>query len=258
MRKMFICGCSYAAGCGLEKPEETAYGVLVAKHFGFAPINIAKHAASNYCIAAQVKWAVQEGAEAVLIGVSTIDRMDWIAHRKVLGRIMPTATDFIYHGYYPFTEENHPFVNEPRYSPTVFSESMTTILNVTNDPIDFEKQRQDKSEYFARRFEGEPIERLKQLRAYIQHIYDPHIKALQDQQSILSAVAACERQKVRYYVLDQTLRLDQEVTSVIPGHVVMEHYHCGKYPDKMGTKHISEEGHAELAKTAIDYMIGAA
>lgn len=253
---LYITGCSFAAGCGLDRPKEDSYGALLAKKMNLTPVNISKHSGSNFSIMCQVLWALKHGAEFILIGSTSVDRLDWIAQGGEL-KGYPRAPDFNYHGYHPYNETDHPFVGNPRYNPVILSDSIPSIAHVIDNFKEFDKNRKsNKEDYWGRRLKNESKERLDILKSYISEVYDHNLKYVADRSHLLMAVRECERKRISYFVVDSNLDLAEYLDSdrCLPRETVSPIFYDGNYADKHGTMHISEEGHKLIANLIWERM----
>lgn len=246
---LISCGCSFVAGCGLKDPDNDAYGALVARKLGFKHRNVAKHSGSNFLIGLQMQYAAEVKPKFVIVGTTSVDRLDWVMDGKRL-KEHASMHKYAYGLYQPFTPDNHPLKDDPEYDPVLLSDSISTILFVL-DNYKSVGGRKGEFDYYYQRLGQEPIERLKVIRDYAAEIHHPYIKTMQDRACILAGARKLQRAKVPYLIVDSFLALHDEFE---PSEIIAGNRYgdlSKKFPDTMGTLHMSEVGHALLATEII-------
>ena len=73
--KLAVCGCSFSAHD--PRAPGTEYGSIIADHFGWDYVNLARPSASNHIIRLQIDEAVQQGADWVIVNWTNSERLEW-------------------------------------------------------------------------------------------------------------------------------------------------------------------------------------
>ena len=140
MKKLVVCGDSFAKGIGCRNLETEPYGSLVAKSLGLELVNIAKGSSTNYSIFAQVLYAIEniDDIDMILVTSTSYDRVEWFKHNENPTKHQKeylTNYDINYHEYPPYmpnsyTEkiegEQH-IMSEDLYNGNVFTENLLGI-----------------------------------------------------------------------------------------------------------------------------------
>ena len=112
MKKLVVCGDSFAKGIGCRNLETEPYGSLVAKSLGLELVNIAKGSSTNYSIFAQVLYAIEniDDIDMILVTSTSYDRVEWFKHNENPTKHQKeylTNYDINYHEYPPYMPNSY-------------------------------------------------------------------------------------------------------------------------------------------------------
>lgn len=126
---LVVCGCSWS--CRDPQHPNIEFGQKVADHFNYEYLNIAKPGCSNFGIALQVEYAIQElNADVVIINATTPTRGEF--KLKDSKRYNPRKhyhnVDYDHKLIEKFTDKHAPGYGD-KYDPTILIDSFGSILN---------------------------------------------------------------------------------------------------------------------------------
>lgn len=260
MKKLVICGDSFAKGLGCHDLKTEPYGSIVAAALGLELVNIAKGSSTNYSIFLQVLYAIEHINDIgmILVTNTSYDRVEWFAHDAVTNNKFPTNFDINYHQYPPYhlrsyspqaKGEQH-IMSKNMYNGTIFTENLLGIIDYFDNVVD--TKHETPTGYYER-FYNEPKSRTKILYDYAQHIHDPRINKMHSLGAIAMCHIALKNANIphligtepidefkKFVLIDNNnhMELDWGVLSV-------------KYPDDIPSMHTSAIGHRAAAKIAL-------
>ena len=255
MENLVICGDSFNYGIGCSDLATQPFGVLVANHFDLNLIRLARGSASNYSIHLQAEFAVTLKPKLVIIGTTSTDRFEWVSEGKELNKT-PTLYDVCYHNYPPhhLPPPNHDapmdfyLNNNPMYNPTILTEQMPAI---------FEYRKVKKNEglygYYAR-LHSEPLDKLELIERYYVETFNSHIKADYDRGVILKAYRKLKKNNIQTIIYTEDSGFKEYVDDERDYFWSNWKHFSDNWPDKFGSKHVSEEGNYHIATRLIDYI----
>lgn len=258
MENLVICGDSFNYGIGCSNLATQPFGVLVANHFDLNLIRLARGSASNYAIHLQAEFAVKLKPKLVIIGTTSTDRFEWVAEGKELNHT-PTIYDLSYHNYPPH-HLPQPMHDKPmdfyldnaedrsKYDPKILTEQMPAI---------FEYRKLKKNEglhgYYAR-LHNEPLDKLELIERYYVETFNSHIKADYDKGVILKAYRKLKQNNIPTIIYSEDTGYKDYVDDERDYFWSNWKHFSDNWPDKFGSKHVSEEGNYHIANRLIDYI----
>ena len=261
MKKLVICGDSFAKGIGCRDLKNEPYGSIVADQLGLELVNIAKGSSTNYSIFLQVLYAIEHinDIEMILVTNTSYDRVEWFAHDAVTNNKFPTNFDINYHQYPPYHPgsympqadgETHIMHDSSRYNGKIFTENLVGVIDYFDNVVG--TKNETPTGYYER-FYNEPKSRTKILYDYAQHIHDHRINKMHSLGAIAMCHIALKNANIphligtepidefkKFVLIDNNnhMELDWGVLSV-------------KYPDDIPSMHTSAKGHRAAAKIAL-------
>ena len=254
MGKLVICGDSFNAGIGCRDLFTQPYGILLAQKLGLEPIILARGSASNFAVYLQAKYAAEHivsdaYADAVIISITSHDRIEWIAQDKQgFDTRNLQACNINYHQYPPHSEyydtRYYPFYFEgkPEYDPVLLTEQIPAF----DDYLGIKKKKHQGSLQYYKRLHTEPVTQVEMMLDYCVNVLDYNIKRQYDISLIFMAYSMLKKKGVRCLILSH----DDMVADLFdPADVVPINWgdYTLKFPDTIQSGHASEEAHAEIA-----------
>ena len=79
MKKMVVCGCSFAKGIGCKDLNTKPFGTLLSDKLDSQLINLAKGSSSNFSIYLQTKYALEKvnDIDLLIFSTTSYDRTEW-------------------------------------------------------------------------------------------------------------------------------------------------------------------------------------
>lgn len=260
MRKqVIVCGDSFNSGVGCPDITTQFYGVLVANALDMDLVTLARGSASNYTIYLQAKYVVDNPQEfnpgLVLIGTTSTDRLEWVSENQRKSNNTLTANQINYHEYSPYhgylgKVPNFYFQDKPNYDPRLLSEQMPAI----EDFFNVLKSGYDDGGYY-KRLRTEPRAKLQTILDYCVNVLDENIKFNYDMSAIFTAYSFLNRKSIRTIILTDKYFIQCGLGALVDqeDYLDIDWFEMAvDYPDKLGTRHASEEAHAIVAKMIID------
>lgn len=258
-KKTFVlCGDSFNYGIGCVNMHTQPYGVLVAKHFGWDLVRLARGSASNYVIHLQGKYAAKMNPKPhlVLLGTTSTDRIEWVAAGEKLNYGGAKLEHVNYHLYPPHHETPPchdaplPFhlQNNPYYEPKILSEQ---IIGIT----EFLKllRTGNKHNYYER-MHTESVEKLQLIETYYMDIFDTQIKYDYDTGVLMLAYMELKKLGIPTIIFSG----DKRFANLVFEERDYFYQDWGRltslYPDTVNSMHTSEEGHADSAERLIAHL----
>jgi len=250
-KKLVVCGDSYNYGIGCVNLHTQPYGVLVANHFSWELIRLARGSASNYTTFLQGMYAADmpEKPHLIVLGLTSYDRIEWFSEGSPK-HILPHSLENLNYHQYPPHHETLPHHNSPmhyflhgnpKYNPRMLSEQIGGIDDCIKTRTLFPNNT-----YYAR-LDSESNRKLKLILDYYLEIFDHSIKKNYDIGMILQAYMYIKRRGINCLVLTTDIK---EFERFIDSNDLMFQDWgdlTERFPDSIGSKHTSEEGHQDTA-----------
>lgn len=262
MKKLVICGDSFAKGIGCRDLKNEPYGSIVANSLGLEIVNIAKGSSTNYSIFLQVLYAIEHisDIEMVLVTNTSYDRVEWFAHdAHNNGRRELSNFDINYHEYPPYMPtsyvaqlegEPHIMQDSSQYTGKVFTENLRGVIDYFDNIVDKDIEN---PEGYYKRFYNEPKRRTRILYDYAQQIHDPCINRMHSLGAMAMCHIALKNANIKHLI--GTENIDQSKHHVLidnSNHVELDWGELSvKYPDDLPSMHTSAKGHNIAAKIAL-------
>jgi hypothetical protein len=259
MTKTFVlCGDSFNYGVGCTNMHTQPYGVLVAKHFGWDLIRLARGSSSNYVTSLQGRYAAKMNPKPhlVLLGTTSYDRIEWVETGKALTPGEVKFENVNYH-LYPAHHETPPchdapmpfhLQGNPNYDPKILSEQVVGIT----DYIKWLSQG-NKMGYY-KRMHQESLEKLKLIETYYMDIFDFNIKRDYDTGAIMLAYIQLKKLGIPTLIFGSDTRF-REFVFEERDYYYQDWGRCTQlWPDTVNSMHTSEEGHADTAAQLIQHL----
>jgi hypothetical protein len=259
MENLVICGDSFNYGIGCSDLATQPFGVLVANHFNLNLIRLARGSASNYAIHLQGEFAaVNLKPKLVILGTTSTDRFEWVAEGKKLEGT-PTLYDLCYHNYPPhhLPQPMHDapmdfYLNDTshrtQYSPKILTEQIPAIF-------EYRQVKKNEGSYgYYTRLHTEPLDKLELIERYYLETFDSYIKADYDRAVILKAYRKLKQNNIPTIIYSEDMGFKDYVDDERDYFWSNWKYYSDNWPDKFGSKHVSEEGNYHIANRLIDYI----
>ena len=142
MKKLVTCGDSYMS---IDSPpgEVTSFLQLYAERKNFIHISLARAAATCFAIRLQIDEAIERGADFVIVGCTSSDRMD-VAVPGTQNYSWIKLNNILYTGYRSLSEQNI-----KRKKPLIVSDVIQNLLNKKHETVLSDQQRQAIKNYVA-------------------------------------------------------------------------------------------------------------
>lgn len=262
MKKLVICGDSFAKGIGCRDLKNEPYGSIVADELGLELVNIAKGSSTNYSIFLQVLYAIEhiDNIDMMLITNTSYDRVEWFAQdaHNVPGPEISNF-DINYHEYPPYMPgsympqndgESHIMHDSNRYKGKVFTENLLGVIDYFDNIVDKDIENPDG---YYKRFYNEPKRRTRILYDYAQQIHDPRINRMHSLGALAMCHIALKNANIKHLIGTENIDTSKH-------HVLIDssnHMELSwgalsvKYPDDLPSMHTSAKGHKVAAKIAL-------
>lgn len=247
MKNLVICGDSFSIGIGCEDLYTESYGALLAKDLNLNLFNLAKGSSTNFSIYLQVKYAIENYTDIdfLCIGTTCYNRVEWFKEGAKLDEFEIKNTMVNYHQYPPYVGtldkyEEHPMARDSRYTGEILTENFNGVL----DYLDLVKNNIPHDLDYVKKYNSEPIEKLKLLKDYYLNFRDVRIQREYDNGVILMAHALLQHRGIKHLILINDNGLD----NLIPTKNIMKlnwQEVAEKYPEKKWN-HASYKGHIEV------------
>ena len=248
MKKIVICGDSFSYGIGCVNLNDNPYGVLIARHFGWDLIRLARGSASNYTIYLQGMYAADmpEPPHLVILGQTSYDRIEWFSEEKPDNFWTHSLVNLNYHLYPPHHEPQRPYHTQPmdyylrtdsNYAPCMLSEQIGGIDHCLET-----RRTHPKTKYYER-LDTEPNEKLKLIVDHYLQVNDYSIKKNYDIGMLFQAYSYIKRKGINCIIMTEDV---ETFAKYMDRDDLM--YQCWgimaqQYPDTIGSMHASEEAH---------------
>lgn len=254
--KLVVCGDSFACGVGCINMYTQPFGPLVAKHFNWDLITLARGSSSNYGIYLQGTFASTLEPQLVLISLTSYDRVEWVADGKDKYKAKHNFTlhDLNYHQYPPHYEalphHNSPlefYTNDDKYNPVILTEQVGAIP----DYLDCVKRKVSTNYY--KRFHTEPEDKLELIARHYGMCVHPAIKRDYDIGLILQAYTKIKKSGANCIIMTH----DKKFKEYFDENDLFEQNWTDlsdRFPDTIGSRHTSELGHKDTADRLIQFI----
>lgn len=215
-KTIVICGDSFNYGIGCSDLNTNPYGCLVAKHFEWNLIRLARGSSSNYTTHLQGMYANELNSKPhlVLLGVTSYDRLEWVAEGEEFTQTeQPNGNHINYHLYpphlYPEPHHDNPmsfyFKDKENYSPKILSEQVVAFdeyirlyknngKSINGIPVGLS---------WYKRLHTEPIEKIELMYNYYMRVMDSKIKRDYDMGVILKTYMFLKKKGINCIILSQ-------------------------------------------------------
>jgi hypothetical protein len=230
MKKIIACGCSWTYGGNWSVNTNkfngfSGYPDKLGKLLEAEVINLARPAASNYCIAKQIEHAITLKPNLLLFNITTSQRIEFIRSGKRLLK-RPTLSNFNYEEY--TNSHTEKFTGEINSS---------TLMNS-----------------FLKKFDETNNENSYDIAKFIAKYLDHEILTDYCRMHVLSAVRSLEKNKISYVCINFADIFKEEEINDINHISTFWRILNKKYPGKEDPYHFSEEGHKYLADRLHQYI----
>lgn len=261
MKKLVICGDSFAKGMGCWDIENEPYGSIVAKELGLELVNIAKGSSTNYSIFLQVLYAIEhiDNIGLILITNTSYDRIEWFKNNTTARTYFPTNFDVNYHEYPPYKPgsygpkingEEH-FMDKNKYNGIMFTENLHGVIDYFDNVVGTEHEL---PKGYYERFYNEPKERTKIIYDFTKYIHDPIINRMHSFGAITMCHIALKNANIPHIIGTEKIDefknfmfIDNKNHMNLSWDILAE-----KYPDDLPSLHTSAKGHKIAAEIALN------
>jgi hypothetical protein len=255
---LVICGDSFNVGIGLVDMVKQRYGQLVADHFGWNLLTLARGSASNYAVHLQGVYAsnLKPKPKCVILSFTSCDRVEWLSDNNSDHYTTIHLNNLNYHQYpphlHPQPHHDEPLdfylKDKPEYSPRLLTEQITAVA----DYLDRMKNKIHDDYYH--RMHGQTKYKLETILNHYMEIWaNNSIKTDYDIGLILSAYTKIKNSGVNCLVLSN----HPKFKSLIPSMDLIDHnwFDLSKqYPDTIGSHHADFPAHQYTAELIINRM----
>lgn len=263
MKKLVVCGDSFAKGIGCRNLETEPYGSLVANSLGLELVNIAKGSSTNYSIFAQVLYAIEniDDIDMILVTSTSYDRVEWFKHNENPTKHQKeylTNYDINYHEYPPYMptsysekiEGEQHIMSKDLYNGNVFTENLLGIIDYFDNVVD---KGIDTPDGYYKRFNDEPKRRTRILYDYAQQIHDPRINKMHSLGAMAMCHIALKNANIKHLIGTDPIDSCKNFVFINDNnHIDLSWAGLAlKYPDDLPSLHTSAKGHRVAAKTAL-------
>lgn len=256
--KIVICGDSFNVGIGLVDMVKQRYGTLVADHFGYESIVLARGSASNYAVFLQGMYAseMKPKPKCVILCVTSYDRIEWLADETQ----DHTTVNLSHLNYHEYPPHHHPqphhdkvldfyLKNDENYNPKLLTEQVGAIPDYLKL---FNKRKA--GDYYQRLHSQEPNKLKMLLEHYLTVWSNNTIKHDYDRGLILTAYNKIKNSGINCLVLSS----DSNFNDLIPEKDLIYHSWgelSEMYPDTIGSYHADYPAHEYTAQLIIKRII---
>lgn len=258
-KKTFVlCGDSFNYGVGCVNMHTQPYGVLVAEHFDWDLIRLARGSASNNVIHLQGRYAAKMNPKPhlVLLGTTSYDRIEWVETGKRLDWGEVKLENVNYH-LYPAHHHTPPHHEGPmpyhlqindNYDPKILSEQIVGITEY------IQLLKKGNKHGYYERLHNESLEKLQLIETYYMDIFDLGIKRDYDMGCIMMAYMKLKKLGIPTIIFSSEIGFSDLVFDE-RDYFNQDWGRCTKiWPDTVGSMHTSEEGHADTAARLIEHL----
>lgn len=254
MKKIVVCGDSFAIGIGCRDLKTEPFGSLLAAELNCDLLNLAKGSCTNLGAFLQAKYAIQNFAneiEYVIVNSTTYDRFDWFQSDTDFSTMSMDInnTDCNYTDYMPYMEKSYiidggdktidnPMSNISGYIPRLLSDNLVSIIEY------WEKfGSKGKKHGWYSRFDKEPKERMKAIYDYAVLLHDPRINRINSIGVLTLSHQLLKGANIKHVILTGEVDAYKSYISM-ENLVEVEWWKLStKYPDEIKSLHTSPEGH---------------
>jgi len=270
-KTIVVCGDSFNYGIGCTDLYTKPYGPMVAKHFDWDCIRLARGSSSNYATHLQGAYAagMNPKPHLVILGITSYDRIEWVSEgEEIPYHENPKAEYINYHLYPPhlFPEPHHeqpmPFYMQgnQNYEPKILSEQVVALdeyiklykkatatknpdANVEGIPVNLK---------WYKRMHSEPIEKIELIYNYYMNVVNSKMKRDYDMGVILKTYTKIKKQGINCIILSQDTGYKDYVQN--PTDFFFQPW--GELTKKWPTPclHTGDGGHEDTALRLIDHI----
>lgn len=247
--KLAVCGDSWFSS-DLDHPGES-FGEQLAQRHSFDLLSLARGGCSNFAIALQINKAIELGAEFVITGATSCDRIEIPRTRKKFEQIKDF---FNWHNWYQTPTRSYDkirgisnvkYKNMPYISSQYTWMSESTIISESINNLAFQENNYH---FYADELDQERVDALK---AYLVHLYDDNIKRQYDAWIMSDAVRRLVASKIPFLFVTYPLFEHEwyEDISWVPRDNLINATDFNYYTQPQGPQrfHMSQEGASNFA-----------
>lgn len=243
-----VCGDSWFT-CDTDCPGQSFVEVLCSK-YGFELLSLARGGCSNFAISLQVRKAIDLGADIVIVGATTPDRIEIPIIAKNLSAWQKLKQTFSWNSWF----ETQPACYDPRrgldniayYSPR----DLSSQHDFTKDPTVLSESMNNLA-FLKNNTEGLDNEQVDSLRYYMLNLYDREIKRQYDIWAIGDACRRLEEKHTPFLLFTAHLYATRlEEINWIPENNKLQDFDFGKFPSNGPRFHYSPSA----SETIADYF----
>ena len=263
MGKIIICGDSFSIGIGVKDLLNDAWGPIISKEYNREVVNFAKGSSTNYSIALQADYAIEniKDIDLLIISDTCEHRTNFFKYKEHIKRaagswdnVQISNSDVNYHEYPPYGPGTyhqiipHPYINNPKYKGTLNTENWHGVIEYTDRLL----EKEDTSGSYYKKF-NEDDERLLLLRDYYLKISDIQIQRKQDVGCLLLSYLKAKKANIPVLLAMEK----EEIQDIVP---IEDYVRVSwgdlalKYPYTLPSMHTSEVGQKEAAETVINHI----
>ena len=251
MGKIVVCGDSFAVGIGCRDLKKDPFGQLLGAKLGKEVINFAKGSSTNYSIALQVDYVLDniDDIDLLIVSQTCNHRINFFKEEEQLKRAGNTFfnkeitnLDVNYHEYPPYGEGtyhqilDHPHKDDPNYTGNLNTENFYGVILFENEYKDL------KDKPYYTKFFGEEYDRIKLIKDYYNEVWDDRIQHKYDISILLYCHTRARKKGVKHLMAVDWPEMEELIEPenycrLSWGDLALE------FPDEIGSMHTSEEGH---------------
>lgn len=247
MKKLVVCGDSFAIGIGCLDLYTEPFGCKLAEKMNLSLVNLAKGSSSHFSIRLQALYAMEKfnDIELLILSNTSYNRTEWFATGT--SSSTPVKNESVnYHQYPPYGENSyitripHPMKDDPNYTGEMLTENYSGIIDYVDVFLD-----QDKHSTYYQRFQTESPEKMRLLKNYYIDVHEDKIKKWYDIGIITLTHLKLKSMGIKHLIFSD----DPDCFPYIDPVNLCE-ISWGKlslqYPDPLKTYHTSYEGHEDV------------
>lgn len=270
-KTIVVCGDSFNYGIGCTDLYTKPYGPMVAKHFGWNCIRLARGSSSNYVTHLQGAYAANMNPKPhlVILGITSYDRIEWVSEgESISDKEHPKLEHVNYHLYPPhlFPEPHHehpmPFYMDGKefYDPKILSEQVVAFDEYIKIYRKAEETKNPEARVdgiptslnWYKRLRSEPIEKIELIYNYYMHVMDSKIKRDYDMGVILKTYTKIKKQGINCIIVSADMGYKEYVEN--PSDFFLQPW--GELTKKWPTPclHTGDGGHEDTALRLIEHI----
>ena len=194
--KFIVCGDSWFSSVR-DFPDESFAEQLCARH-DWNLVSLARGGCSNFAIALQINRAIEMGAEFIVAGATTADRIEIPIKQQRFEDIRDVFNWSKWSAHAPKHYVKHRGIDNVKYKPhpdissDLESLKDPTILSESINNLAFQENNYF---YYEQEFSDQRADALKQ---YLVHLYDEHIKRQYDSWCLSDALRRLQASKIPF------------------------------------------------------------